>query len=99
MDSRWASSSGPGSITATTGPASTIQVLVPGPVYGPGLGATTRLTRVTGGGSQPVTRSATRRVSGAVDGCPGGRARVDPARDVGGGDQADLPLPHPRPGQ
>src|SRR4029077_2710653 len=80
---RCASSSGPGSMTATTGPASRIQVFVPGPVYGPGFGATTRATRT-------ANRSA-RVVRGQVDVDRVGRARVEPALELGVDDQ-----PHQR---
>src|SRR5207248_11624353 len=39
-------------MTTTTGPAPTIHVLVPGPAYGPGFGATTRRTSVNEGGAR-----------------------------------------------
>src|SRR2546430_14607491 len=39
-------------MTTTTGPAPTIHVFVPGPVYGPGFGATTRRTSVNEGGAR-----------------------------------------------
>src|SRR5713226_5991843 len=45
--SRWASSSGPGSITRA-GPVPTIQVLVPSSVMGPGFGARTLRTGALG---------------------------------------------------
>src|SRR6266550_4621381 len=82
---RCRSSSGSGSITATTGPASTIHVLVPGPVYGPGLGATTLETRAT----DPCRASrSTRAVGGQVQVGPVGAARVEPAVQLGVDDQA-----------
>src|SRR2546430_2361920 len=39
MAARWTSSSGPGSITTVTRPSPRSQVVVPGPVNGPGVGA------------------------------------------------------------
>src|SRR5207237_8190757 len=55
---RCSSSSGPGPMTTITGPASSSQVLVPGPVEGPGLGATTRRTEATNAGHGPGGRCA-----------------------------------------
>src|SRR5438105_14083836 len=73
MPARWPSSSGPGSITTLTGSSPTTQVLVPGPVNGPGLGARTRWTvAIAGQGTRDghLNRGATRdRLVGvAIDG-------------------------------
>src|SRR5438067_3396153 len=78
---RCESSSGPGSMTATTGPASTIQVFVPGPVYGPGLGATTRVTAGTLRSAGAIRRE--------VDVRSVGPAGVQPAVELGVDDQPD----------
>src|SRR3954453_9289495 len=60
MASMWRLSSGPGSITATSS-MPTRYVLVPGPVNGPGLGATMRRTSGERGLGTPGVRSGTSR--------------------------------------
>src|SRR5438067_10715261 len=81
---RCESSSGPGSMTATTGPASTIHVFVPGPVYGPGLGATTRVTAATFWSAGAI--------GGEVDVRSVGPACVQPAVELGVNDEPDQRL-------
>src|SRR5579872_6687066 len=84
--SRCASSSGPGSITATAVPASTSQVFVPGPVYGPGFGATMRVTCATSPSAHGVR--------GQVYVHPARSACVEPPVQVSVHDHAHEGLPH-----
>src|SRR6476660_4394326 len=58
MASMWPASSGPGSMTATSS-MPTRYVLVPGPVNGPGFGATIRRTRGESALGTPGVRSGT----------------------------------------
>src|ERR1700682_4463527 len=89
MAARRLSSFGPGSKTTETGPAATIQVFVPGPVYGPGLGAMTRVTR-----GIAARFGSTRAVRWEVDVGAIGSRGVEPAVEVHGDEEPNQGLTH-----